>query len=67
MPNLYNINGSFKMLNHAGRVTKWRAGFEPVTADVLLDRIDRSQARIRSLTTAIRDMNALFGRDGVSG
>ena len=67
MPNLYNINGSFKMLNHHGRVTKWRAGFEPVTADVLLDRIDRSQARIRSLTTAIRDMNALLGRDGVSG
>jgi len=57
---LHNINGTFKMLNAAGRVTKSRSGFEPVTTEVLQERIARADKRIRSLTSAKRDMLALI-------
>ena len=56
----FNINGDFKMLNAAGRVTKSRSGFEPVEGYVLEDRIARAQRKIRSLNSAIRDMQALL-------
>jgi hypothetical protein len=56
----YNINGEFKMLNAAGKVTKSRSGFEPVTEDCLLGRIQRAHNRIRSLQHAIDDMEYLL-------
>jgi len=57
---VYEINGNFKMLNAAGRVTKSRSGFERVEGSVLEARIKRAQARIRSLNSAVRDMTALL-------
>ena len=56
----YNINGEFKMLNAAGKVTKSRSGFEPVTEDCLLGRIQRANNRIRSLQHAVNDMEYLL-------
>lgn len=55
-----NINGNVKMLNAAGRVTKSRSGFEPVAAEVIENRIERAKKRIRSLNSAIRDMEGLL-------
>lgn len=57
---LIDINGEFKMLNAGGRVTKSRSGFQPVEADVIVARIERAKARIRSLNSAVRDMTALL-------
>jgi hypothetical protein len=60
---LHDINGNFKMLNAAGRVTKSRSGFQPVTTEVLQERIARARRRIKSQTSAIRDMTALIEND----
>lgn len=58
---VYDINGSFKMLNAAGKVTKWRSGMEPVSREVIVERIARAKRKIRSLQSAERDMKALIG------
>lgn len=39
---MININGNVKMLNAAGRVTRSRSGFEPVSRSTIEDRIARA-------------------------
>ena len=56
---MHDINGTFHMLNAAGRVTRSRNGFMPITTDDLNERIARAQRRIKALQHAINDMSSL--------
>ncbi len=60
---MININGNIKMLNAAGRVTKSRSGFEPVSRATLEARIQRANRRIRSLNSAVSSMQGLLDDD----